>query len=40
VVYVARQLEHDARLALTSYVHLIDELDVLPRTGGGGDSGR
>ena len=27
VVYVARQLGHDARLTLTTYGHVIDELD-------------
>jgi integrase len=31
VVYVARQLGHDARLTLTAYGHVIDELDELPR---------
>jgi integrase len=31
VVYVARQLGHDARLTLTNYGHVIDELDELPR---------
>jgi hypothetical protein len=31
VVYVARQLGHDARLTLTTYGHVIDELDELPR---------
>ncbi len=31
VVYVARQLGHDARLTLTTYGHVIDELDDEPR---------
>jgi integrase len=31
VVYVARQLGHDARLTLTTYGHVIDELDDQPR---------
>jgi integrase len=31
VVYAARQLGHDARLTLTTYGHVIDELDELPR---------
>jgi integrase len=31
VVYVARQLGHDARLTLTTYGHVIDELDDAPR---------
>jgi integrase len=31
VVYVARQLGHDARLTLTTYGHVIDELDEFPR---------
>jgi len=31
VIYVARQLGHDARLALGTYRHVIDELDHLPR---------
>lgn len=31
VVYVARQLGHDARLTLTRYGHVIDELDDQPR---------
>jgi integrase len=31
VVYVARQLGHDARLTRTTYGHVIDELDELPR---------
>jgi integrase len=31
VVYVARQLGHDAGLTLTTYGHVIDELDELPR---------
>ena len=31
VIYVARQLGHDARLTLTRYGHVIDELDEQPR---------
>ena len=31
VMYVARQLGHDARLTLTTYGHVIDELDEEPR---------
>lgn len=31
VIYVARQLGHDARLTLTKYGHVIDELDDAPR---------
>jgi hypothetical protein len=31
VIYVARQLGHDARLTLTRYGHVIDELDGQPR---------
>lgn len=31
VIYVARQLGHDARLALTRYGHVIDELEDTPR---------
>jgi len=31
VVYVARQMGHDARLTLTTYGHVIDELDDQPR---------
>lgn len=31
VIYVARQLGHDARLTLTRYGHVIDELDDHPR---------
>jgi hypothetical protein len=31
VVYVARQLGHDARLTLSTYGHVIDELDDAPR---------
>jgi integrase len=31
VIYVARQLGHDARLTLTTYGHVIDELDDAPR---------
>src|SRR5918994_4824425 len=34
VVYVARQMGHDARLTLTTYGHVIDELDELPRIDG------
>ena len=30
-MYVARQLGHDARLTLTTYGHVIDELDDAPR---------
>lgn len=30
-MYVARQLGHDARLTLTTYGHVIDELDEQPR---------
>jgi hypothetical protein len=30
VIYVARQLGHDARLTLTRYGHVIDELDAQP----------
>jgi integrase len=33
VIYVARQLGHDARLTLTRYGHVIDELDEQPRIG-------
>jgi integrase len=33
VMYVARQLGHDARLTLTTYGHVIDELDDAPRIG-------
>jgi integrase len=33
VVYVARQLGHDARLTLTTYGHVMDELDDAPRLG-------
>jgi integrase len=32
VIYVARQLGHDARLALTVYGHVIDELDGTPQS--------
>jgi integrase len=32
VIYVARQLGHDARLTLTRYGHVIDELEGAPRT--------
>jgi integrase len=31
VIYVARQLGHDARLTLGTYGHVIDELDEVPR---------
>jgi integrase len=31
VIYVARQLGHDARLTLSTYGHVIDELDEAPR---------
>jgi integrase len=31
VIYVARQLGHDARLTLTRYGHVIDELEEMPR---------
>ena len=31
MVYVARQLGHDARLTLGTYGHVIDELDDAPR---------
>lgn len=31
VIYVARQLGHDARLTLTRYGHVIDELEDAPR---------
>ncbi len=31
VIYVARQLGHDARLTLSRYGHVIDELDDQPR---------
>lgn len=30
-MYLARQLGHDARLTLTTYEHVIDELDDEPR---------
>ena len=40
VMYVARELGHDARLTLTTYGHVMDELDDAPRLGAGGrDSG-
>jgi hypothetical protein len=32
VIYVARQLGHDARLTLTRYAHVMDELEETPRT--------
>lgn len=31
MIYVARQLGHDARLTLTRYGHVIDELEDDPR---------
>jgi hypothetical protein len=31
VIYVARQMGHDARLTLTRYGHVIDELEDTPR---------
>jgi hypothetical protein len=31
VIYVARQLGHDARLTLTPYGHVMDELEDSPR---------
>ena len=31
VIYVARELGHDARLTLTRYGHVIDELEDTPR---------
>ena len=31
VIYVARQLGHDARLTLTRYGHVMDELEDQPR---------
>ena len=33
VIYVARQLGHDAALTLSTYGHVIDELDEPPRKG-------
>ena len=33
MIYVARQLGHDARLTLSRYGHVIDELDDQPRIG-------
>jgi hypothetical protein len=36
VIYVARQLGHDARLTLGTYGHVIDELDGAPQDAGGG----
>jgi hypothetical protein len=33
VIYVARQLGHDARLTLTTDGHVIDEFDDAPRVG-------
>ena len=31
MIYVARQLGHDAQLTLSTYGHVIDELDDAPR---------
>jgi hypothetical protein len=31
VIYVARQLGHDARLTLTTYGHVMDEFEDSPR---------
>jgi hypothetical protein len=31
VIYVARQLGHDARVTLSTYGHVIDEFEDLPR---------
>jgi hypothetical protein len=31
VIHVARQLGHDARLTLTRYGHVVDELEDTPR---------
>ena len=31
VIYVARQLGHDARLTLSTYGHVMDELEDSPR---------
>lgn len=31
VIYVARQLGHDARLTLTVYGHVVEELDGTPQ---------
>ena len=31
MIYVARQLGHDARITLTTHGHVIDELDDAPR---------
>jgi hypothetical protein len=31
VVYVARQLGHDARLTLSTYGHVMDEFEDMPR---------
>jgi integrase len=31
VIYVARQLGHDARLTLSTYGHVIDEFEDTPR---------
>ena len=33
MIYVARQLGHDAALTLGTYGHVIDELDDAPRIG-------
>ena len=32
MIYVARQLGHDARLTLGTYGHVIDELEGAPQT--------
>jgi hypothetical protein len=31
VIYVARQMGHDAKLTLSTYAHVIDELEDAPR---------
>jgi hypothetical protein len=31
VIYVARQMGHDAKLTLSTYRHVIDELEDAPR---------
>ena len=31
VIYVARQLGHDARLTLSAYGHVMDEFEDMPR---------
>jgi integrase len=33
VIYVARQLGHDARLTLSTYGHVMDEFEDRPRLG-------